>query len=232
MLLAHELVHALGVNSHVSPNFDTIMDSSVGDGYATGQGVPQPLSLLYPVDREALQALYGHLSNGDDPTSLGSWESMSTHIAGNGPYANFGVALRNGYAKPWANGYLPETSLADNPVLSGSAAWTGTLLGLTPQAAAVTGDARISINLGTMDGRADFTALEAFPANRTPGAAGTGVQWLDGDLGYDINVRGNTFKQTGGDDGTLTGIFTGRQHEGAAGTLERSDLTAAFGATR
>ncbi len=83
-----------------------------------------------------------------------------------------------------------------------------------------------------MDGRADFTSLEAFPADQAPGAAGTGVQWLDGDLGYEIDVHGNTFKQTSGDEGILTGIFTGRQHEGAAGTLERSDLTAAFGASR
>ena len=55
-----------------------------------------------------------------------------------------------------------------------------------------------------------------------PGAAGTGTQWLDGDLGYAIAVRGNTFAETGGDDGRLTGIFTGQSHEGAAGTLERS----------
>ena len=42
----------------------------------------------------------------------------------------------------------------------------------------------------------------------------------------------NAFRETGGDDGLLTGIFTGANHEGAAGTLERDDLTAAFGAAR
>ena len=73
---------------------------------------------------------------------------------------------------------------------------------------------------------------ESWAARTAPGATGTGTQWLDGDLGYTISVRGNTFRETGGDTGTLTGIFVGRSHEGAAGTLERADLTAAFGASR
>ena len=45
-------------------------------------------------------------------------------------------------------------------------------------------------------------------------------------------VRGNTFRETGGDAGWLTGSFTGLLHEGVAGTLERTDLTAAFGGAR
>ena len=56
--------------------------------------------------------------------------------------------------------------------------------------------------------------------------------WDDGDLSYVIAVRGNTFRETGGDEGRLTGVFVGAAHEGAAGTLERDDLTAAFGAAR
>ena len=108
----------------------------------------------------------------------------------------------------------------------------GTLLGLTPQAAPVTGDATIGVSLGTLTGRADFTSLEAWQPNAAPGTAGTGTQWLDGDLGYAIRVQGNGFRETGGDAGRLSGIFVGSQHQGAAGTLERSDLTAAFGASR
>ena len=83
-----------------------------------------------------------------------------------------------------------------------------------------------------MTGRTVFTNLESWAANAAPGAAGTGTQWLDGDLGYAIAGRGNTFRETGGNAGRLTGIVTGQSHEGAAGTLERSDLTAAFGASR
>ena len=231
ILLAHELMHALGIDGHVSPSFDTIMEGTA-DIHDTAQGIRQPMSLLYPVDREALQVLYGRLENGDSPASLGPWSSTSLHVHGNGEHAGFGVALRNGYAEPWAYGYLPGQDLADNPALSGTVTWAGTLLGLTPGAAAVAGDARIGVDLASLTGRADFTGLEAWAPSEAPGAAGTGVTWLDGDLGYAIAVRGNTFRETSGDAGQLTGIFVGRSHEGATGTLERDDLTAAFGAER
>lgn len=132
----------------------------------------------------------------------------------------------------WAYGIRPTTTLANNRRLSGSATWTGALLGLTSSAEAVAGDAAIGVNLATMTGTADFTALEKWTARSAPGAAGTRTQWLHGDLGYTIAVPGNAFTRTGGDAGTLTGIFTGRSHEGAAGTLDRADLTAAFGASR
>ena len=230
ILLAHELMHKLEFEHPPHSGYDTIIEGDLtpqgyGTIYLERQGKPQPLSLLYPIDREALRGLY-------DPGRLGSWADTSLHIAGHAQHAAFGVALRNGYAEPWAYGYLPNTALGANRSLSGDAAWTGELLGLTPEAAAVAGDARIGVNLASMSGRADFTNLETWGANVAPGAAGSGATWLDGDLGYSIAVRGNTFRETGGDDGRLTGIFTGRSHEGAAGTLERTDLTAAFGASR
>ena len=232
ILLAHELLHALGMESldHVDTKFDSILEYTNAI-YNTSQSNPQPLSLLYPLDREGLRALYA-LNNGDNPLSLGPWASTASHIAGHGQHTAFGVALRNGYAEPWAYGHTPDSDLADNRDLSGSATWSGVLLGLTPDTAAVAGDAAISVNLASMTGRADFTNLETWGANTAPGAAGSGATWLDGDLGYGVAVRGNTFRETGGDDGRLTGIFTGRSHEGAAGTLERTDLTAAFGVSR
>ena len=234
ILLAHELIHALGMfggSGHVSPEFDSIMEGTRTD-YATAQGIKQPMSLLYPVDREALRALYSRLEDGMSPTDFGSWESTSLHVHGNSAHAGFGVALRNGYAEPWAYGYLPTQDLADNPDLSGTATWIGTLVGLSPNGATVAGDASVGVNLGTMAGLADFTNLETWRAGTAPGEVGSGTEWLDGDLGYTIAVRGNTFRETGGDDGRLTGIFVGREHEGATGTLERSDLTAAFGTAR
>ncbi len=231
ILLAHEVMHKLQFEHPPhSDQYDTIIESGQNvHGYGTiydeEQGIPQPLSILYPIDREALQRLYG-------PSRFGPWESTSLHIAGHGDHAAFGVALRNGYAEPWAYGLLPADDLAQNRRLSGSVTWTGTLLGLTPQAAAVTGDATIGVSLGSLTGRADFTSLETWAANAAPGAAGTGTRWLDGDLGYTIRVQGNGFRETGGDAGRLSGIFVGSLHQGAAGTLERSDLTAAFGASR
>ena len=238
ILIAHELLHSLGLNSHPPTDFDTILEGT-GDIYdlkQDGATIQQPASLLYPVDREALRAMIVGIyrpPTHERPAELGPWSATSTHLHGNGPYAGFGVALRNGYAEPYAYGPWPAAGdLANNPALSGSATWNGALLGFTPDAAAVAGDATIMVNLAPMTGRAAFTGLETWGANKAPGAKGSGSTWLDGDLGYTIAVSGKTFRETGGDDGSLTGIFTGRSHEGAAGTLERSDLTAAFGATR
>ena len=70
-------------------------------------------------------------------------------------------------------------------------------------------------------GDLDFTGLRSL--NR---------QWSDGDLSYDVLIRGNTFIRNGGDEGIVTGAFFGRQHEGMGGVLERDDLAAAFGGTR
>ena len=239
ILLAHEILHALGLfggDGHVPNDLNSIMetgrDSRNKNIYSWEQGIPQPVSLLYPADREAMRIIYTRLRDGGSPTDFGPWASTSWHVLGTGQQTVFGVRSANGYGEPWAYGLKPTSTLAANSSLSGSATWTGTLLGLTPQAAPVAGDAAIGVNLATMRGTADFTGLESWMPGAAPGAAGTGTQWLDGDLGYTISVRGNTFKRTGGDAGTLTGIFTGRQHEGAAGTLERSDLTAAFGAAR
>ena len=231
-LLAHEIMHALGVYNHVSTKFASIMEGTGAIHHAEQNGVRKPLSLLYPVDREALQALYGRLDDGDDPADFGPWDARAWRVDGNGPHANFGVALRNGYAEPWAYGLHPSTMLADNRGLSGSATWTGTLLGLTLATEVVAGDAEIAVNLSGLTGRADFTDLESWASGKAPGDEGTGEMWGGGDLGYFIAVRGNTFHQTGGDDGALTGIFVGLQHKGAAGTLERDDPTAAFGAER
>ena len=59
-----------------------------------------------------------------------------------------------------------------------------------------------------------------------------GDPWGDGDLYYVVTVRENDFIRVGGDTGTVTGAFFGAGHEGMGGTLERSDLTAAFGGKR
>ena len=80
-----------------------------------------------------------------------------------------------------------------------------------------------------MLGTAEFTGLEQWAAETALGAPGTGAVWNDGDLRYTIKVRGNTFVQTGGDAGTVTGAFFGPAHEGMGGVLRRDDLSAGFG---
>ena len=141
------------------------------------------------------------------------WHVLADRCSG------FGVVLRNGYAEPWAYGYLPPFSLQDNHALSGTALWTGRLLGFDRNGSVVAGDAEIRVAMEALRGSAAFTSLESWSVGSAPGAIGSGAAWGDGDLRYSIAVNGNTFTQIGGGDGTLTGIFTGESHEGAAGTL-------------
>ncbi len=232
-VIAHEIIHLLG-RGHVDPSRfpRTIM---VGGG-------SEELSehILHPLDREALLAAYGRLEPGTMPADfaieLGDWADTSLHVRGaidmEGGEIAFGAALRNGLVLPWASGPSPHATLADNADLSGSVRWSGRLLGLTPEAEAVAGAAALSVDLATLTGTVDFTALEQWAADAAPGALGTGTMWKDGDLSYGIEVRGNTFVQTGGDDGTVTGAFFGPVHEGMGGVLERDDLSAGFGGTR
>lgn len=278
--ILHELVHAIGFYGHVSSGAPIGPDGPTGPRYQSIIGTRT--DILAPVDREALKVLYDRLVPSGNPTDFsdfGPWTSESVQFHANGRFVGFGVALRNGYAEPWAYGYLAadpnktdtpwtrltvieadwadsEMFLADNLNLEGTVTWTGSLLGVSPLGnepddtkrafASVAGDAQISVNLDTLTGQANFTNLEAWDpdpnaiareewayfATPFPGEAGTGRTWGDGDLNYGIAVQNNVFKQTGGDAGVLSGHFTGHDHEGAAGTLERPDLTAAFGAER
>ena len=232
-VIAHELIHLLGRN-HVDPaRFpETIM---VGGG-----SEELTAHILHPLDREALLAAYGHLkpetTQNGVAGDLGAWADTSLHVRGalgsEGSEIAFGAALRNGLSQSWATGPTPGTAIEDNTALSGGVNWSGRLVGLTPGAETVAGAADLSVDLTSMLGTAVFTGLEQWAADAAPGALGTGTVWNDGDLRYVIEVRGNTFVQTGGDTGTVTGAFFGPAHEGMGGVLRRDDLSAGFGGIR
>ena len=96
----------------------------------------------------------------------------------------------------------------------------------------VAGEADLTVRLTTLTGNIVFTNLVAWAAGAVLGTIGTGTRWKDGDLGYTIVVENNTFAQTGGDAGAVTGAFFGPNHESVAGTLKRTDLSAGFGGNR
>ena len=230
--LVHELIHTLG-RGHPDPDRfpDTIMNSPA-------EGPPG--HVLHPLDREALLAVYSELDPSTPPDEiaedLGWWAETSVHLRGDidvpGGDVAFGVASRNGLAQPWAFGPTPRTNLADNRLLSETVSWAGRLLGLTPAVEPVGGAADLKVHLASLDGQLDFTELESWTADAAPGAVGTGMIWGDGDLGYTVGVHDNSFVQTGGDEGVVTGAFFGTSHEAMGGVVERTDLTASFGGTR
>ena len=186
------------------------------------------------IDGAAVQAAYTRLEPDDtSPESLGPWNTTSFHLRGDmGSGVAFGTSYRNGLARPWGYGIRPQIPLERNRALSGSVVWNGALLGFTPRAHTVSGAARIGINIGTMAGHVDFTGLKSWGTLAVPGGTGQGVTWKTGSLRYSIVSSGYGFLKNGGDEGDLRGYIVGRSHEGVVGTLERRDLSAAFGAKR
>lgn len=100
--------------------------------------------------------------------------------------------------------------------------WTGTLAGLTPAGETVLGSVRLQVDLDTLAGDLRFDQL----------TLDDGAAWNDGDLDYGVRMIENRFVRTSGDAGTIDGRFYGSQHQVMGGTLERQDLTAAFGGKR
>lgn len=235
-LIIHELLHSLGRGHAAKDRFRDSITASFPVGLNTVPGHE-----LHPLDREALLAVYGTLhpadTSSDIASKLGPWANTSIHIRGDldlpgsGAVA-FGAALRNGLAQPWAYGPAPSANLHQNDQLSGSATWSGRLLGLTPETEVVAGASRLTVGLQTLRGDLNFTELESWAGRAAPGTVGSGSQWGDGFLNYRIGVRGNAFKRVGGDAGVVTGVFLGSKHEGMGGTLQRDDLTAGFGGKR
>ena len=239
--LVHELLHSLGRRHPDASRFpDTIM-STLHPESGERIGSSGPLGhVLHPLDREALHAVYGRIKPSAAPhriaDDLGSWAATSHHIRGvvhvPGGDIAFGVAWNNGLSRPWTSGLKPATTPASNPELSGSASWSGRLLGFTSAMDSVGGEARLDVDLESLTGRLNLTGLETWAAHMPPGEVGTGTAWGGGDLAYSIAIRGNTFSQSGGDEGVVTGVFFGPTHEGMGGTLQRDDLTASFAGTR
>lgn len=226
-VMVHELLHGLGFRGHVP--CATYSDSNMCNAWFRLDGS------LPDIDIAALQVLYLRLQESTEPEelstqSLGAWEDESTDITGTLGPVSFGVRHANNISVPFTSGPEPSTSLAESG-LSGTVTWQGNLLGLSPELRTVAGDAAVGVNLATMDGTASFTNLKLFSALVVP-TPEEGIMWGDGTLDYDIRVGSNYLYSTGGDAGVVSGSFYGDDHGYVGGTVERSDLTAAFGGKR
>lgn len=110
-------------------------------------------------DAAGILALYMRLGTDTEPehlsiTSLGAWDGETTDLARSLSQVSFGVRRANGVTMPWTTGVEPAQALADNSRVQGTATWNGDLIGFTPTLDGARGDAEISVNLGTMNGRA------------------------------------------------------------------------------
>ena len=233
--IIHELLHTLG-RGHADPY--EFPYSIMGEFGYENSGF-----ILHQLDRDALFAVYDRLRWGVRPshiyTDLGPWEDTSDVVLGYMRLPGrlglaFGAVHRNGLVQPIAIGPTPPMWLTDNPVLRGSATWSGRMLGFTPQTEVVAARTDMTIRLSTLKGDISFTGMERWRAGAAPGEIGTGTRWRDGDLRYPIEVTGNTFYREyhSGDVGEVAGSFYGPAHEGMGGTLRRDDLLAGFGGTR
>ena len=247
--VGHELLHTLGRDHPVNlyGRHDTIMAYNYAE-------LPY---MLFQIDQEMLLAVYSRLEAGTTSSGLandlGPWSNTSTSLVGvmdtpihplsthgyDADFVIFEVQVLNGHAMPNVDGPEPLTWIWDNPQLTGSASWSGALVGFTPAEKPVFGFTDMTLNLASLEGAVDFTGLEQWSKGQAPGGPGTGRTWGDGDLHYSVQVNrhyGDAFGnyEPGDDDdyGVLDGGFFGPDHEAVAGILDRDDLTAAFGAER
>ena len=241
----HELIHAMGILGHPDPERFTESVMSYGDDHDNPH-------IIYPMDYDVIWAAYTLLEPMSQRTeigpghwrtesvryteelayeALGPWDDSSSHIVGElaiaGGTVEFGARASNGMAQAWARGPKPYTIMG--LPLRGTATWQGALLGMTPNEEAVIGGANLQVDLEAHTGTLAFSAMEYWAPRATPGGAGTGTQWNDGALEYDVGLEDGTFTRTGGDDGVVTGTFFGGQYQGMGGVVQRSDLVAAFG---
>ena len=226
-VMVHELLHGLGFRGHVP--CATYSDSNLCNAWFRLDGS------LPDIDMAALQALYLRLQESTEPEelstqSLGAWDDESADITKVLGPVTFGVRHANNVSVPFTAGPEPSRPLAESR-LSGTVTWYGDLLGVTPELRTVAGDSAIGVDLDTMNGTASFTNLKSFSALVVPTPEG-GMMWGDGTLDYDIRVGSNYLYSTGGDAGVVSGSFYGDNHGYVGGTVERSDLTAAFGGKR
>ena len=142
----------------------------------------------------------------------------------------FGVSLFNGLAVPWAQGTWPETTLARNPDLSGTARWDGTLLAFSGRDP-LSGGVSLVVDVDGLSDPAHAHDLHfrdiAYVDDEAPSTRWFAVRSLD----YEIRIEDNGFHNASG-EGWVTGSFMGEAHEAMAGTLKRGDMRGAFGGTR
>ena len=157
----------------------------------------------------------------------GFWDGEMRRVTEHEGGVHFGVDnLHRGTAViPWVDArYLAAPRPNE---LSGSASYDGTLVGYAANGTALYGDADLSVHFGRRTGVARFHRIEDWDGN----------SWNRSGYRYDLSLYGHYFDSTIDSqdrDGIpdVVGAFYGFEAETAAGTLQRPEITAAFGAVK
>lgn len=212
-LLQHELLHALGFWEHSDRRGQTILTSSVYNGEV--RGTPDA---LHPLDRAALQAIYGRLRRGDAFDNLGPWDDSPT--SGQERYAGvtMGYEAANGHVRPWvlhdlAYSWGPE-GISDGGYATGTATWRGRALGATAQERTIRGSSALTLNMATMAGDLSLTGLTNYR-----------------DLRYGVELTPYGLTRISGDAGAVYGHLYSHDRT-AAGTVHRTDAGIAWAGQR
>ena len=169
------------------------------------------------IDVAMLHDLYG----------WGFWDGEMKRVTEHEGGVHFGVDnLHRGTAViPWVDAsYLAAPRPNE---LSGSASYDGTLVGYAANGTALYGDADLSVHFGRGTGVARFHRITDWDGN----------SWNRSGYRYDLSLYGHYFDSTIDSqdrDGIpdVVGAFYGFEAETAAGTLQRPEITAAFGAVK
>ena len=144
----------------------------------------------------------------------GTWATHSAAINGQGQTTIEGIPVY--FVMPLSLGEGTGT----NPV-SGHAIWTGAMAGTKVSGSApgpaVTGDARMQVDLSNVTLDLEFTSIAEISSGGVPGAQSPDIVWRD------VPMNRGTFRANG-----LDGRFYGPNHEEAGGVFERNQIAGGF----
>ncbi len=211
--MVHEIMHALGLMGHPHHTHTSVLSYQHHSAVVFDNVPLVDTAVLY------------------DMNGWGYWSGNIKTVMGTVDGAQFGVHDLNFGATliPWVDaGYMP---LPLEDALRGKASWTGSLVGKTTVLARnVHGVAELGVNFDgrNFDGR-NFDGWARFHTIRH----WDGTMWNRRGWDYDLYVN-NYYFDSNDRDGIpdVVGAFYGLDAEVAAGTLQRSELTAAFGAEK
>lgn len=217
--IVHEVLHALGLSGHPHPVHTSILSYR---HHREGELDNVPL-----VDAAVLYDMY----------NFGQWAQKHDFVVGTLDGVQFGVwGLHDEDDEdnfsaliPWVDAGYMATPKPD--ALLGSASYQGELVGIIASSGYFAhGDADLRVNFDTGSGSARFDQIQAHDGT-------TWSMWNRRGYRYALNLYAHYF-DSGADprdqDGIpdVVGAFYGWDSEVAAGTLQRPEITAAFGAEK